>query len=112
MASSEDLRRLALSLSGTTEQPHMDQPAFKVARIYATLAADEQTANLKFTTDEQAFKCQLAPELFQLLENAWGRQGWTQISLAAASLADLQTALELAYAHAQKLARKLAQRFQ
>ena len=38
MATGKDLRRMALSLEGTTEAPHFDRAAFKVARIYVTLA--------------------------------------------------------------------------
>jgi hypothetical protein len=38
----------------TTEAPHFDRTAFKVNRIYATLAGDEKTANLMFAPDEQA----------------------------------------------------------
>lgn len=97
--SATDFRRIALSLPGTTEAPHFDRAAFKVKRIYATLAADGKTANLVFTPDEQEFKCQLAPEMFSPVNNAWGRQGWTTLLLAAADQADLQAALELAHAH-------------
>jgi hypothetical protein len=52
MATGKDLRRFALSLQGTTEAPHFDRTAFKVARIYVTLAADGRTGNFKFTPDE------------------------------------------------------------
>jgi hypothetical protein len=52
MANGTDLRRIALSLTGTSEAPHFDRAAFKVARIYVTLAADGRTANFKFTPDE------------------------------------------------------------
>jgi hypothetical protein len=65
-----------------------------------TLAADGRTANFKFTPDEQEFKCQLAPEVFAPIENAWGRQGWTTAELSAASEDDLRAALAMAYAHA------------
>jgi hypothetical protein len=53
MATGSDLRRIALSLEGTAEAPHFDRAAFKVVRIYATLAADGRTANLRFTPDGQ-----------------------------------------------------------
>ena len=102
MAIAADLRRLALSLDGTTEHQHMDRRAFKVQRIYATLAPDELTVNLKFTPDEQEFKCQLAPKLFQPLPNAWGRQGWTQMILAEADTGDVLAALKIAHSHALK----------
>jgi hypothetical protein len=100
MATGEDLRRMALALEGTTEAPHFDRAAFKVARIYVTLAADGRTANFKFTPDEQEFKCMLAPQAFAPIPNAWGRQGWTTATLASLSAAELKSALDMAWAHA------------
>lgn len=91
---------MALSLPGTTEAAHFDRAAFKVDRIFVTLAADGHTANLKFTPDEQEFKCQLAPEIFAPVQNAWGRQGWTCVTLASATEEDLSAALAMAHAHA------------
>ena len=106
MATGKDLRRLALALEGTTEAPHFDRAAFKVARIYVTLAADGRTANFKFTPDEQEFKCMLAPEAFAPVPNAWGKQGWTTATLGKLSAAELKAALEAAWAHAQIKRRK------
>ncbi len=106
MATGSDLRRIALSLEGTTEAPHFDRAAFKVKRIYVTLAADGRTANLKFTPDEQEFKTMMAPEVFAAIDNGWGRQGWTTITLAQASQDELRAALEMAYAHATGPAKK------
>ena len=100
MAMAKDLRRIALSLEGTTEAPHFDRAAFKVTRIYVTLAADGRTANFKFTPDEQELKCLLAPEAFAPVPNAWGQQGWTTAKLSALSTADLEAALETAWRHA------------
>jgi len=100
MATGKDLRRLALSLEGTAEAPHFDRAAFKVARIYVTLAADGRSANFKFTPDEQEFKCLLQPEAFTPVPNAWGRQGWTTARLARLTTTDLAAALEMAWRHA------------
>jgi hypothetical protein len=100
MATARDLKRMALALAGTSEAPHFDRTAFKVKRIYATLAADAKRANLKFTPDEQEFKCMLAPEVFAPVPNAWGKQGWTTLTLAKATAEDLKAALEMAWAHA------------
>lgn len=100
MATDDTLRRLALGLEGTTEAPHFDRAAFKVARIYVTLAADGVAANFKFTPDEQAFKCELLPSAFSPVPNAWGRQGWTQGLLGAMTDADLKDTLETAWRHA------------
>ncbi|KQU96395.1 hypothetical protein ASC89_07675 [Devosia sp. Root413D1] len=100
MTTSSDFRAIALALDGTTEAPHFDRQAFKVARTYATLAADGLTANLKLTPDEQEFKAMLAPEAFVPIDNGWGRQGWTTAILARLSAEELKAALEMAYAHA------------
>jgi hypothetical protein len=100
MATAKDLRRIALLLDGTTEAPHFDRAAFKVARIYATLAADGRTANFMFTPDEQEFKCMMAPDAFAPVPNAWGKKGATTATLSKLKPAELRSALELAWAHA------------
>lgn len=110
MATGNDLRRLALAMEGTSEAPHFDRAAFKVARIYVTLAGDGRSANFKFTPDEQEFKCMLAPEAFTPIPNAWGKLGWTTAELSKLSVADLKAALELAWAHAQPKKAKSAKR--
>jgi hypothetical protein len=102
MATGNDLRRLALALEGTIEAPHFDRAAFKVQRIFVTLAADERTANFKFAPDEQELKCAVAPDAFAPVPNAWGRQGWTTATLSALSVAELRNALAMAHAHAHK----------
>src|SRR5262249_32775721 len=101
MASAKDLRRIALSLEGTTEAPHFDRAAFKVARIYVTLAADGKSANLKLSPDEQEFKCLLMPEALTPVPNAWGKQGWTTATLSKLKAAELRDLLETAWQHAQ-----------
>jgi hypothetical protein len=100
MARASDLRRLALALEGTTENPHFDRAAFRVRRIYVTLAADGKTANFKFTPDEQALKCSVLPAAFRPVEGGWGRQGWTTATLSELNAADLRDALQLAWRHA------------
>jgi hypothetical protein len=100
MTSSSVFRQIALSLDGTTEAAHFDRQAFKVKRIYATLAADGKSANLKLTPDEQEFKTMLAPEAFRAIDNAWGRQGWTTAYLDKLGETELRAALEMAHAHA------------
>jgi hypothetical protein len=100
MTGAADLRRIAMTLKGTTQAPHFDRTAFKVARIYATLAGDGRTANLKFTPDEQELKCLVAPDAFAPVPNAWGRQGWTTATLAKLSAPELKDALTMAWRHA------------
>ena len=97
MADAADFRRIALALAGTTEAPHFDRRAFKVNRIYATLAADRRTANLKFLPEDQKLKCTVAPEAFQAVPGGWGKQGWTTVMLAELNVRELQQALEIAW---------------
>lgn len=100
MSTGDDLRRIALSLEGATTAPHFDRTAFRVRRIFATLAADGKTANLMFTPDQQEFKCMLAPDAFTPVPNAWGRQGATTATLAKLTNAELEDALRLAWSRA------------
>ena len=106
MATGADLRRLALALEGTTEAPHFDRAAFKVARTYVTLAADGRTANFKFTHVDQEFKCLLAPAAFSPVSGGWGKMGWTTATLAALTLPELKDALDLAWRNALPKKRK------
>jgi hypothetical protein len=94
MANAKDFRRIALSLAGTAAAPHFERTAFRVRRIYATLAPDGKTATLMYSPDEQALKCAVAPEAFAALPNAWGARGATAVELSALTVAELQNALE------------------
>ena len=100
MLSGKDLRRIALSLQGTTEAPHFDRTAFRAKRIYVTLAADEKTANFMFTPEEQEFKCMMAPEAFAPVPNAWGKRGATTAILSKLTIAELEDALRTAWRRA------------
>lgn len=100
MATAADLRRIALSLEGAAERPHMDRSAFFVKRTFATLASDGLSANLKFTVEEQSLKSLTHPEGFEPLQNGWGRQGWTRVNLVALDTMELEAALRVAHAHA------------
>lgn len=75
MANASMLRELALAMDGVTAAPHFDRTAFKVKRIFVTLAADGLTANFKFTPEEQALKGEVMPDAFSPVLNAWGQQG-------------------------------------
>jgi hypothetical protein len=100
MSTSADLRRLALSLVGTTEAPHFDRTAFKARRIYVTLAPDGKTANFIFTPEQQEFKCMMAPKAFSPVPNAWGQRGATTAILSRLNLAELEDALRTAWSRA------------
>jgi len=99
MAAAADVRELALALEGTIEHPHFDRIAFKVRRIYATLAADGRTLNLKLSPEEQEFKTLLAPGIYSQIANKWGTSGWTTVELGRIGKAELKAALDMAWEH-------------
>ncbi len=99
MATAADVRRLAFALEGTTEHSHFERAAFKVRRIYATLAADGTSLNLNLTPDEQAFKVMLAPDIFTPIPNKWGDSGWTTADLARIDPSELEAVLRMAWEH-------------
>jgi hypothetical protein len=102
MATAAQFRRIALALAGTTEAPHFERTAFKVRRIYATLAPDGCTANLMLTPDQQSLKCELAPEAFTPVPNAWGARGATTVKLSAVTVEELRAALITAWQRAKR----------
>jgi hypothetical protein len=53
-----------------------------------------------FAPDEQALKCELAPDAFSVIPNAWGARGATTAKLSALSVVQLRDALTVAWRHA------------
>lgn len=94
-----DFRRIALSLEGTEEGSHFDQPDFRVGgRIFATLAAEKHGyGNLMLTPEQQAAFVEELPEVFVPIHGGWGRNGATHIVLAAASEDVMEGALRTAW---------------
>ena len=97
MATAKDFRRIALAIEGTTEAPHFDRTAFKARRIYASLAPDGLTANLRFPPEEQEFRCAAQPDAYRKIANKWGDAGWTNATLSALTADDLKVALTSAW---------------
>jgi hypothetical protein len=106
MATARELREIAMSLEGTTSAPHFDRTAFKVARIYATLAGDGLSANFRLTREEQAVLIALRGDQFRALNGAWGKAGWVTATLGDLDLARLTSILESAWKHAAPKRRK------
>lgn len=92
-------RDLALALPETEEKPHFDRAAFRTRKIFATLGT-RHDLNLMFDPDLQAHYCEMAPDAFAPLDNAWGRQGATRCDLKKVDVATLRSALAAAHARA------------
>lgn len=105
MANAADVREIALSLEGSAEVPHFDRTAYRARRIFVTVSADEATANLALTPDEQEMKCLMQPEAFAPVANKWGERGWTSVELGKIGKEALRAAIEMAYEHAKPAAK-------
>jgi hypothetical protein len=92
-----EFRRLALSYEGVVEVAHFERTAFRARRIFASLAADQKTANLYLTPEEQEFRCSVLPDAFSPVANKWGARGWTEVDLGKLAREDLEPALKVAW---------------
>jgi hypothetical protein len=91
MATAAQLRKLALSMPEVEEKSHFGHPDFRVRnKIFAGLSADGKQGTLKLTPDLQAMALEARPTVFAPAAGAWGRSGWTQVTLPAAAVADLR----------------------
>ena len=107
MATAKEFHDIALGLEGTSRHPHFERTAFKAQRIFASLAPDGLTANIRFTPDEQDFRCAAQPDAYRPIPNKWGAQGWTIATLVALTPEELQVALASAW-RAQVEAKRVA----
>lgn len=94
----DEFRDIALDMQGAVESAHMNHPDFRAnGRIFATLAADERSGVVKLSPDEQSEYMREHPETFAPAAGAWGRQGWTTVSLASADAGAVRGAVLLAW---------------
>ena len=98
MVNIETFRQIALSFPQTTEEPHFEKPAFKVAKkIFATLNIIENRATVKLSEADQDVFCLFDKTVMFPVPNKWGKQGWTHINLKTASEEMCLDALTTAY---------------
>lgn len=104
----DTFRRLALAIPSVQETAHVNHPDFRLnGRIFATLGyPDDEHGMVKLTPDQQRSFCQQAPAIFAPAAGAWGRQGSTIVTLAAARVGWIRTALAAAAANVAAKAKK------
>jgi hypothetical protein len=97
-------RKLALSLEGVSERPHMDRAAFRTKRrIFATLGADKRV-NLKVEPEERReLLFSSFPDVFASL-GGWTRLGYIAVDLARVDESLLRELLHDAWLDAQPAA--------
>ncbi len=99
-----EFRKAALRLRGVVESEHMSHPDFRVnGQVFASLGyPDESWGMVKLTPEQQRSFIQKAPAMFKACNGAWGRQGCTNIHLASAKEAVLDSALQAALGNVAK----------
>jgi predicted DNA-binding protein (MmcQ/YjbR family) len=98
MVNLDIFRQIALSFPETTEEPHFDKTAFKVAKkIFATMNIVETRATIKLSESDQDLFCLFDRTIMYPVPNKWGKQGWTHINLKTASEEICLEALTTAY---------------
>lgn len=96
----DDFREIVLSMPEATERAHMGHPDFRAnGKIFASLAANEESGTLKLSPGEQREFMRSHPGTFAPASGAWGRQGWTVIVLKGAEKAVVRAAAVLAWEH-------------
>ena len=94
----DDFRDIALSMNGATEGSHMGHPDFRAnGRIFATLHPGDRKGMVKLAPEEQRQFMREHPQMFEPSSGAWGRQGCTDVQLAAADRATIRGAMVLAW---------------
>jgi hypothetical protein len=99
--SSNSFRRVALSLPEVIEGSHQGHADFRVGkRIFATLGyPDQDWGMVKLTPEQQSVLVEAEPDIFRPVPGGWGKRGSTNVRLAVADQATLQSALTLAWSN-------------
>lgn len=80
----EDVRRVALSLPGTTEHLVRDRVKFKVKRlVYVAFSRDETQMGVGYPKDERVALVESDPDKFLMPAAADLRYNWVEVRLAA-----------------------------
>ena len=100
--SSKRFRETALKLPGVIEGSHQGHADFRVGqRIFATLGyPDQDWGMVKLTPEQQVMLVEAEPEIFRPVPGGWGKRGSTNVRLATADQATLQSALTLGWTNA------------
>src|SRR6202521_2413834 len=99
----DDFRRIALSLPGAEELNGLGYPNFRTGRkSFATI--EGSAAVIRLTRDQQATFVAPAPEVFEPVSSGWGRLGSTGIRLDVADRAMGQEALATAWRNVARAA--------
>jgi len=91
MVTTEDVRRLALSLPRTEERLIRDQVKFRVGQlVYVAISPDETSMGFAFPKEERAALVAAEPDKFHLPIRSDERYNWVRVWLAAIDEAEMR----------------------
>jgi hypothetical protein len=91
-----EVRRLALALPETTEEPHFHLASFRVkGKIFATVAPDGAYMNLFVDDEQRELMVTVDPKAYGSLK--WGKIAYLHVHIAAAKAGDVKTLLRSAW---------------
>ena len=91
-----EVRRLALALPETTEEPHFHLASFRVkGKIFATVAPDGSYLNVFVDDEQRELMVTVDPKAYESLK--WGKIAYLHVHIAAAKTGDVKTLLRSAW---------------
>lgn len=98
MVTLDTFKKIALTLPGSTEEPHFEKTSFRVkGKIFATYDQKANRASIKLSEIDQDVFSSVDNSIIFPVDNKWGRQGWTIIELGKVTKALFADALKAAY---------------
>ena len=90
------VRRLALALPETSEQPHFHLSSFRVkGKVFATVAPDGSFMNVFVDDAQREIMITVDPKAYESLK--WGKIAYLHVHLAAAEAKDVKVLLRSAW---------------
>lgn len=91
-----EVRRLALSLPETTEEPHHHLSSFRVkGKIFATVAPDGSFMNVFVDDVQRDMMVTVDPKAYESL--TWGKIAYLHVHISAAKVRDVKVLLRAAW---------------
>ena len=98
MATTEDVRRIAMSLPRTTEHLIRDRVKFRVGSlVYVALSRDEELMGFAFPKDERAALVASDPDRFLMPIPSDERYHWVRVRLDSVDVDELRELVEDAW---------------
>ncbi len=89
MVTAATWKQIALSMPEAEESAHFEVTDFRVRnKIFATLHPGGKQGTLRLTTETQQIILEAKPEAFAPAAGAWGRRGWTTVTIARVARAE------------------------